>query len=191
MQPLFKFIDSLTARLPPQVLKFVRLSFVLIWLILATVAVLIAWSTGVRKAPQSGQDLSLSDIRERIQKEKNERSYSPVTIPDLGEMTDEERHSHMPFQSRPLKKQGLSGEDTKLIEPDNMINGSGSGTLPPFMSEDTIRKPSGSAQSAADENPYRKKDEERVTEPQPKKPLAPDKDKPRQEKGQPGFMPID
>lgn len=195
---ILKMLDGLLAKLPPAVIQMIRLGSLLIWLILGTIVAIFAWSTGTRRAPQSGQDLSLVELRERIQREKNEKAGAPVTIPDIGEFVDEERSDKMPFKTEKRKEKGLAGSDNKLIEPENPIRGSGE--LPPFLgdrsepmrnTERSALPPDRTAEKGQSLDPDRTVEKPRLPmkEPGPKKDLPTGKVPSRD--GMPGLLPLD
>jgi hypothetical protein len=118
---VFKLFDRLTAMIPENILRFIRLGALFVWMIAATIAGYIAWGHGRSATPASGQDLYLIDIKEKIQKEQNMSKAPAITVPNLNELVPEDKlpdMSHLP--SSGLTPAGEKKED---------------GELPPFLSE--------------------------------------------------------
>jgi len=135
MQKLFALIDRLTEKMPPNVLRMIRLGALLLWVVLGTVIVFFSWRSGQDSTPPQGQDLSIATIRERVQKEENRRRSGDVTVPDLKEFFPETNSPDLPTQTKKQTKPGLSGVDDRLIEPQNPIEQPSA--LPPFLGEDS------------------------------------------------------
>ncbi len=198
MNNILKLLDGLLGKIPPSILQMIRLGALLLWLVLGTLVAIFAWTTGTKRAPQSGQDLSLADLRERMQREKNEKAGSPVTIPDIGEFVDEERKEKMPFKTEKERSHGLAGADNKLIEPENPIRGSGE--LPPFLG-DRSEPIQGTQRSALppdrtmESSPSVEKGRLNEKERMPMKEPAPRKDLPQgrvpSRDGLPGLLPME
>ena len=88
---LYKLFDRFTEMVPPQILQFIRLGALLIWLIIATIVAYMAWQSGAQSAPQMGQELSLATIREKVEREENLRRTGNVILPDLNDLVPERR----------------------------------------------------------------------------------------------------
>lgn len=117
MDIVFKFFDQITDKIPPRILQLVRLSALLIWLVLATIAIFFSWQRGAMEAPQSGQDLSMAAIREKITRQENLQKPPDIVIPQINELPTERRFSDLPYEARQREGRGLAGEDDRLREP--------------------------------------------------------------------------
>ncbi len=138
MQQLLKLFDSLTGRIPPNLLQILRLSALLFWLVAATIVAYYAWQRGAGAAPQMGQDLSLSEIKERVEREQNLHRQGDLAIPDLNELIPEERGYESPFEREPVRAADLAGEDARLIEPENPVSNPGGRGPLPFAGESNL-----------------------------------------------------
>lgn len=138
MQQLLKLFDSLTGRIPPNLLQILRLSALLFWLVAATIVAYYAWQRGAGAAPQMGQELSLSEIKERVQREENLHRQGDLAIPDLNELIPEERGYESPFEREPERALDLAGEDSRLMEPENPVNNPGGQGPLPFAGESNL-----------------------------------------------------
>lgn len=86
MDPILQLIDRFTASIPPELLRKIRLGFILIWVVAASIVVFFSWKEGVTSAPQLGQDLHQAEIKERITREQNLERRAEISIPDLQEL---------------------------------------------------------------------------------------------------------
>ncbi|MCE9598820.1 MAG: hypothetical protein K8S54_12710 [Spirochaetia bacterium] len=134
MQKILALIDKLTEKIPPSVMRMIRLGSLLTWAVVGTAVVFFSWKSGQDATPPQGQDLSIATIRERVQKEANRRVGGDVTVPDLNSFFPDAVSPDLPSHSEKKQKPGLSGVDDRLIEPENVINRPDS--LPPFLGED-------------------------------------------------------
>jgi hypothetical protein len=80
---LLKLFDTLTEKIPLSILHYIRLGALFLWMIGAILAVAFSWTKGGESAGQSGQDLYLSEIKERAVQEEKRREPPDVVIPDL------------------------------------------------------------------------------------------------------------
>lgn len=144
MKPVLELFDRLTANLPPMVVQVLRLGALLLWLIGAVVVAYLAWNRGSQSAPARGQDLSLSEIRARVEREQNLRRAGDLHIPDLNELVPEERPYRSPYEHEDQRAVDLAGEDSRLIEAPNPVNQAGRDGPLPFVGENRL-----SPQSAA------------------------------------------
>ncbi|HMU83933.1 MAG TPA: hypothetical protein PKE49_05425 [Leptospiraceae bacterium] len=173
MNSLFALIDRMTAKLPPNVLRLIRLGAILVWTVGATVVVFFSWKKGQDATPAQGQDLSIATIKERVQKEENRRIRGDVTVPDLGEFLPESSSPDLPRQRKENHKQGLSGVDDRLIDPENPIEKPSA--LPPFLGEDArgetpLRLPDTRPREDAKRDDMRRSDRSREGGPREDKP---------------------
>ncbi len=130
---VYKMFDKLTEMIPPRIQQFIRLGALLLWLITATVVVFYAWRRGGEEAPQSGQDLSMATIHEKILRAENLKNPSDITIPEISDLAPEGgRYAQLPYEARVRQNQGLAGEDDRLREP---YRAEGQGNLPPYLSD--------------------------------------------------------
>ncbi|MBL8022550.1 MAG: hypothetical protein JNM27_22925 [Leptospirales bacterium] len=134
MQKILALIDKLTEKIPPSVMRMIRLGSLLTWAVVGTVVVFFSWKSGQDATPPQGQDLSIATIRERVQKEANRRMGGDVTVPDLNSFFPDAVSPDLPSHSDKKPRPGLSGVDDRLIEPENVIQRPDS--LPPFLGED-------------------------------------------------------
>lgn len=135
MQKLLALFDRLTEKIPPPAMRMVRLGAVVAWAVAGTTVVFFSWRRGQDATPPEGQDLSRATIRERITRERNREDAGGVTVPDLGEFFPESRAADLPAHQAERPGAGLSGEDDRLIDPENPIEKPGE--LPPFLGEDS------------------------------------------------------
>ncbi len=187
MNSLLAMIDRMTSKIPPNVMRLVRLGAILVWAVLGTVVVFFSWRKGQDATPAQGQDLSIATIKERVQREENRRNSGDVTVPDLREFLPETNSPDMPGQKRPNRRAGLSGVDDRLIEPDNPIEKPSS--LPPFIGEDS-----------RNEAPLRVPETRPREEDKPRRPVNEFKDlsgkkddlpPPRRQQTKPDLMPVE
>lgn len=134
MQKILALIDKLTEKIPPSVMRMIRLGSLLTWAVIGTVVVFFSWKSGQDATPPQGQDLSIATIRERVQKEANRRMGGDVTVPDLNSFFPDAVSPDLPSHSDKKPRPGLSGVDDRLVEPENVIQRPDS--LPPFLGED-------------------------------------------------------
>lgn len=133
MKSVLAFIDGLLERIPHGAVRLIRLGALLFWLILATVVVFYSWSFGSQATPTSGQDLSLTTIREKIEREKNLKNPPDldisdrrnITIPDIGEL---EREASPVIPYLPTPRRG-----NELEEKQPSPSGSQSQSQLPFL----------------------------------------------------------
>ncbi len=124
MDAVLKFIDKMVAGMSSSTLQIVRLGGLLVWLIIATIIVTIAWSHGSESVPPSGQDLSMQTIREKIQKEKNLKNPPrmdigggrSVTVPGIGELSKNDPTGRSFYPAR-RKGNELSGDGNRKQYP--------------------------------------------------------------------------
>ena len=137
MDVVWKLFDQITASLPPQLLQMIRLGALLVWLIAATIVGFYSWQRGAMEAPQSGQDLSMATIREKITREENLKRPDDITIPELQELTPENELAELPYDRlRRREGRGLAGEDDRLREPETGPGGRvEEGNAPPFLGD--------------------------------------------------------
>ncbi|MCB1326039.1 MAG: hypothetical protein H7A21_17700 [Spirochaetales bacterium] len=147
MNALYKLFDRFTEMVPPQILQFIRLGALLIWLIIATIVAYMAWQSGAQSAPQMGQELSLATIREKVEREENLRRTGNVILPDLNDLVPErrrERSGAFDPESPPrigLDNPGLAGEDIEMLEPESPPRSRGTDELPPYVGDDARLSP--------------------------------------------------
>ena len=147
MNALYKLFDRFTEMVPPQILQFIRLGALLLWLVIATIVAYVAWQSGAQSAPQMGQELSLATIREKVEREENLRRTGNVILPDLNDLVPERRRERSDVfdpESPPrigLDNPGLAGEDIEMMEPESPPGNNGGDELPPFVGEDARLSP--------------------------------------------------
>ena len=90
MDSLFKMIDRLFQAIPPQVQKTIRLGALGVWGVLIVLVAIWSYRKGSDSAPQSGEDLYLSTIKEKVYKDRMKRNPGDVTLPDLNELNKKE-----------------------------------------------------------------------------------------------------
>jgi len=117
---IFKLFDRFTNLIPASMIKMIRLLALFLWVIGATVAGYISWIHGRSSTPESGQDLYLVDIKEKIQREQNMAKAPAITVPNLNDLVSDDK---LPDMSG-LSSSGLSPSEEKKEE-----------ILPPFLSE--------------------------------------------------------
>lgn len=176
VESILKTIDKIFEAIPPNVAKAVRLSSILVWLVLATIVIFYSVQAGQVAAPQTGEDLSMATLKERIQKERNLRSPGELTVPDLSELVTEE--SGPDFRAR----RDSADQEELQLNPES---------AKPFEPLDTTNEP-GTMQADPDEVPYRSES----LDPYPKRQYRPATDpgsageRTRPESGNTELMPL-
>ncbi|MBX7058107.1 MAG: hypothetical protein K1X75_08560 [Leptospirales bacterium] len=138
MKRVLELFDRLTAGLPPAALQIIRLGALLLWLLGAVVVSYFAWNRGGQSAPQRGQDLSLSEIRERVEREQNLHRTGDLNIPDLNELVPEQRPYRSPYEHEDQRAVDLAGEDSRLQAPAPPQAMEGRNESLPFVGENRL-----------------------------------------------------
>ena len=123
MDKVYQLFDKFTNMIPANVIQVIRLGAILAWLILATVATVLSWQSGVEATPELGQALSLSNIKEEIARKNNLKKTGDIVLPDLNDLIRQqhgEKNQDFPVQSRPEKSE-LIDSDSSPIESSNPI----------------------------------------------------------------------
>ncbi|MCB1318116.1 MAG: hypothetical protein KDK34_24850 [Leptospiraceae bacterium] len=125
--------------IPPNVLKLLRLAAILVWVIAGGIVAIYSWQSGAESAPQMGQDLSLANIKEKVEREENLRRTGDVILPDLNDLISERHRDDSlarELAETPMRRDmrdvspGLAGEDVNLLEPDAPVRDRTPGALP-------------------------------------------------------------
>lgn len=154
MDFILKLFDRLTSKIPPNLLRLIRLGSILVWLIAATVVIVLSWRRGTDSAPQVGQDLSRAEIMDRVMREQNlSREQNPITTPDMSDMTTESNEVILPFEGRRRPGPGLAGESGNLEEKDNMLEQKDPSGLPFLGEENSFRYPQSQQPAVIPERP--------------------------------------
>ena len=90
---------------------------IFIWVSAAGVAIFYSWSEGITSAPPSGQDVYLSEIKEKESIEKNMKNPPELSVPSLRDLQADDRRSDLP--------------DLQDVLPEKKSEN----TLPPYISE--------------------------------------------------------
>lgn len=117
MNELFKLFDSLTEKIPLTVILYIRMVAIFSWFLAAIVAVYISWGEGSQSAPASGQDIYLSEIKEKATMENKLKNPPPLSVPELRDLKPEGGRSELP--------------DFQDVVPEKKSEN----TLPPYISE--------------------------------------------------------
>lgn len=123
MDKIYQLFDKFTNMIPGNVQHMIRLGALLAWLILATVATFLSWQSGVDSAPELGQELSLSNIKEEIARKNNLKKTGDIVLPDLNDLIREKRknlNSDLPQETR-HEKDNLIKPEMEKIEPQNPV----------------------------------------------------------------------
>ncbi len=96
MGTIFQFFDRITAAIPPNLVRAIRLGTIVFWVGLAIAISIYSWRYGVEHAPRMGQDLYLAEIKEKIQKDKNLDQRAPVTVENLNDILTEGDQAQIP-----------------------------------------------------------------------------------------------
>lgn len=115
MDAFFKIIDRLFAAIPAEFQKYIRLGMLGVWVVLAGVAALIAFRSGQSSVPQKGEDLYLSNIKEKVYRDRRKREPVDVVLPDLNELFKKEVAPLAVFQSE--EKPPRPPESSPAAEP--------------------------------------------------------------------------
>ncbi|MBR33247.1 MAG: hypothetical protein CMN77_18250 [Spirochaetaceae bacterium] len=132
MQTVFKWIDQFFHSMPDKVARSIRLGFIGVWILVAGVVSYRACVVGQSEAPQDGQDLQLSRIKEQIIRDENRNNAPEIQLPDPDQILPE----NSAIDNLPLPEPGkdvstLPGSaDLKERDPNPS-----SETLPPFLGE--------------------------------------------------------
>lgn len=150
MQTIFKWIDRFFHSIPEGLARNIRFGAIGLWAVAALGVSYRACVSGQAQAPQQGQDLQMSGVKENIVKEENRKNGPRVQLPDPDQILPEKAAMDslpLPEPSRdPLKTLPDSGD---LRE---HKSGPDSESLPPFLGEsDQIIFPSRDAK----DNPAR------------------------------------
>ena len=131
MELFYKYFDKFTNMIPSNVLQMIRLGALLAWLIGATLVTYVSWTVGEESAPELGQKLFLSNIKEDIAREQNIHSVGDVVLPDLNDLIRERRQADAARESQAEPSNGqkqkdgskseLQAEDASPIEPNNPV----------------------------------------------------------------------
>ncbi|MCB1172704.1 MAG: hypothetical protein KDK39_04020 [Leptospiraceae bacterium] len=120
MDTVYKLFDRLTRMIPDNILHMIRLGSLLVWLILATLMVYFAWHSGVQSAPELGQELSLSSIKEELAREQNVKQSGSIVLPDLADLVREKYKgaTDSPQADRPSRAEAnpFIDSDQRLLE---------------------------------------------------------------------------
>ncbi len=127
MNRLLELIDEFSEKIPPNLMKSIRLGALVFWAGIAVIVMVYAWQYGVDHAPQVGQELHLTDVREKIQREKNLEKREHVTVPDIFDLPYESE-SNIPDMTERVR-QGIAPLDEKKEDT------SENSEFPPFMGE--------------------------------------------------------
>lgn len=106
MDSVFKLIDRLLNSIPPEVQKMVRLGALVVWSILAAITVVWSYRKGMDSAPQTGEDLYLSNIKEKVYRDRMKRNPADITLPDLNELSKREVAPLSAYQPEPAPPSG-------------------------------------------------------------------------------------
>lgn len=90
MDAFFKMIDRILHSVPPEMQRSIRLGALIVWGVLVVFVVVWSFNAGQESAPQSGEDLYLSNIKEKVYRDRMQKKPADVTLPDLNELNKEE-----------------------------------------------------------------------------------------------------
>lgn len=128
MDSIFKMIDRLLTNIPENVQRMIRIGALGLWVLAAIVVGYWAYAKGKASVPQTGDDLYLSNIKEKLYRDRMKQNPAEVTLPDLNELTQQETAPLSVFQSdqpppESTKNQPdieplpLQGEDDSILYP--------------------------------------------------------------------------
>ncbi len=113
--------------IPGDVVKSIRILSLLVWVLVALVIAYYSWIWGRKASPYSGQEMQLTDIKERATREENLENPPGISVPNVNELLSEDDTPPPPV-SHPIRN-GLAGEGESTTE-------EGKKTLPPFLGEE-------------------------------------------------------
>lgn len=112
MDSFFKLIDRLFAAIPAEFQKYIRLGMLGLWVVLAGIFAFIAFRTGQSSVPQKGEDLYLSNIKEKVYRDRRKREPVDVVLPDLNELFKRETAPLAVFQAEEKPPQSPESSPT-------------------------------------------------------------------------------
>ena len=132
MQTVFKWIDQFFHSIPEKLARSIRLGFIGVWVLLAGAVSYRACVVGQSEAPQDGQDLQLSRIKEQIAREENRNDAAEIQLPDPDQILPENSAiDDLPLPEPRRDVETLPGSaDLRERDPNPE-----SETLPPFLGE--------------------------------------------------------
>lgn len=133
VQAIFKWIDKLFQSIPESLARNIRLGFIGVWVLLAGVVSYRACVTGQDEAPQTGQDLQLSRVKEQIVREENRSNAPAIQLPDPDQILPESSAIDdlpLPEPSRDPLSTLPGSADLRERDPNPS-----SESLPPFLGE--------------------------------------------------------
>ncbi|MCB1171128.1 MAG: hypothetical protein KDK25_12370 [Leptospiraceae bacterium] len=133
MQTVFKWIDKFFQSIPEGMARNIRLGSIGLWIVLAGFVSYRACVTGQDEAPQMGQDLQLSRIKEQIVRDENRRNAPEIQLPDPDQILPENSaidNLPLPEPSKDPLSTLPGSADLRERDPNPS-----SETLPPFLGE--------------------------------------------------------
>ena len=132
MQTVFKWIDQFFHSMPDRLARSIRLGFIGVWILVAGVVSYRSCVMGQSEAPQDGQDLQLSRIKEQIIREENRNNAPEIQLPDPDQiLPGNSAIDNLPLPEPSRDVSTLPGSaDLKERDPNPS-----SETLPPFLGE--------------------------------------------------------
>lgn len=145
-------IDRMLHAVPPDVQKMVRLGALAVWGVLVIFVVIWSFRAGSDSAPQTGDDLYLSNIKEKVYRDRMKRNPADVTLPDLNELSKQEvaplsvyePESNPPRGDEPspeISPLPMKGEDGGVIFPEKGVRPERRGEPAPMASEPALMSP--------------------------------------------------
>ncbi|MCB1139566.1 MAG: hypothetical protein KDK25_09230 [Leptospiraceae bacterium] len=133
MQTVFKWIDKFFQSIPEGLARNIRLGSIGLWILLAGFVSYRACVTGQDEAPQMGQDLQLSRIKEQIVRDENRKNAPEIQLPDPDQILPESSaidNLPLPEPSRDPLSTLPGSADLRERDPNPS-----SESLPPFLGE--------------------------------------------------------
>jgi hypothetical protein len=133
VQTVFKWIDQFFHSIPEGLARNIRFGLIGLWIVIAGAVSYRACMTGRSEAPQDGQDLQLSRIKEGIVREENRNRASEIQLPDPDQILPERSAIDdlpLPEPNRDAPQSLPGSADLRERDPNPA-----SETLPPFLGE--------------------------------------------------------
>jgi hypothetical protein len=145
-------IDRMLHAIPPNVQKMVRLGVLAVWGVLVIFVVIWSFRAGSDSAPQTGDDMYLSNIKEKVYRDRMKRDPADVTLPDLNELSKEEVAPLSVYEPESTPPRGeesspeisplpMKGEDDDVIFPEKGVRPERRGEPAPKASEPALMSP--------------------------------------------------
>ncbi len=87
---VFQKIDTILNSIPYKIRKLIAIFSAITWIFLAIVVVIYSFLQGKKNAPIVGENQYLSELKEKIQKNKNDKVNNTIILPDLNDLVQQE-----------------------------------------------------------------------------------------------------